>query len=350
MSWALLFLLFLFGNSALLNAQLNAQDTLEAKNFKAYMMEFLQLEEKDPGPTDFSLQYRIPGNGEGHIVVACYLRSQNLGCVPTLVKLFRDYKNGSQGSYRGKITFVIANPLELLESNRDNEGQLKISQLLQHQDRDRIEAIKESIQEADLFIEIFPELNEYSKSYYAFSFDQLSYELAKYLRFSETLVLSTEEEESALAAHARKFDVRALALHLNQKELSEAEALAAYQKSRQAVEFAMQAKSRNLLSKVSDIKFLTETLPELKEIYTIKQREDFEPSKNLDQNFHEFQSVKANEVLGSDKSGTEIKALFDGKVINVKNLTRDAAGLALPPFPRYLFKIAVPTELEKLLP
>ncbi len=346
MSWALLFLLFLFGNSG----RLNAQDTLEAKDFRAYMLEFLQLEEKDPGPTDFSLQYRIPGNGEGHIVVACYLRSQSLGCVPTIVKLFSDYKNGKQGSYRGKLTFVIANPLELLESNRDKEGQLKISQLLQHQDRDRIEAIKQSIRKADLLIEIFPELNEHSQNYYAFSFDQLSYELSKYLRFSETLVLSAEEEESALAAHARRFDVRSIALHLNQKELSEAEALAAYQKSRQAIEFAMQVKARNLLTKVADIKILTETLPELKEIYTIKQREDFEPSKKLDQNFHEFQNVKASEVLGRDKSETEIKAFFDGKIINVKNLTRDAAGLALPPFPRYLFKVIEPIELKKLLP
>jgi len=347
------------------------------RGFMSYMKELLEYDEPlmyQAQGVPFSVTWTNAPSSPRHVLIGCVIQAGELGCLPLIVDLFRDFKDGKLGAYQGRITLFVANPhaAARLNSNLPTwENMSFSSRSKQGIEKERAEELKKLFDGVEVFIEVTQKYDPTGLSYYSFDYDELTAEWANYLRASDTLIAppphnvathSTLEIENSMsmAEYSRQKGILTLSVTLAHKEKSEAALEASYKLARNAAEraFSMRSKISNLKD-IYDVvdqeqRFMKQVgQPEvenskLKNFYKTTHLEPFAAAEmSLLPEISNFKAVKKGEVIGNN-SELDIIAPADGFILNPQFPKRNAEGGALQPLPPYLYQIVEKVDLEKL--
>ncbi|MEZ4814854.1 MAG: hypothetical protein R3A80_06560 [Bdellovibrionota bacterium] len=357
----------------------NANDDLEAvkkelseRRYLSYMKELLTYDERGQYRAQgvpFSVTWTNDPESKQHILVGCVLKGRDLGCLPAMVNMFREFKEGNYNSYQGRITFFVENPqsISLLSSNLASEeniffGNDEAKHDFEKVEKDRAGELKKLLRNVDLFIQMKQTVSPIDKTFYSFPYDELTLEWARYLRASDTLIVPMKSNRKTMTDYARDLGVLTLSLEILQKK-DEADSveqkMKAYLLFRETVKNALFARGqvaslRGIYAVSDELEKISGPLPKLKNFYLTTYEEPFlgELTK-LEQELVDFSPLKSGTLLGyqegTDVVKTEIKAPRDGFVLHARYPKRDDMGATKEPFPRYLYQVIEKKEPLDLL-
>ncbi len=341
---------------ALISAQVLAENiatpkTFNKKSFREYFLEFRELRKEnsfqlrsDADPVPFSIT-RVKNNSARNIVVGCVLKGREMGCVPSVVELFKEFagvglnvdgkKNDGNGlgGYEGRLTFFFANPLTATQQAtgiQDEAIKSFGSGAEQSDEKTRAEQLKKLLTDADLFIEVSHHQGaalDNVKSVLSFPFTNITYMWAKYFRNVQNIVDITKSNSvdatkpMTMTEYARSVGIPAFSLELFPPNESEEAQMEAFQTTKTVVMRAMQGRGHVPDSKnLQGLRDITSELPEIKQLYSVVHSEPFTGFElKLKEGLKNFMPVKAGEVLGvHSESQVELKAPVDGFLFHPK--------------------------------
>ncbi len=348
------------------------------RGFMSYMKELLEYDEPHKFQAQgvpFSVTHTNAHSSKNHILIGCVIQKGELGCLPLIVDLFRDFKEGKIGAYQGRITFFVANPHAAARLNANFptwENMSFSSRSKQGLEKERADDLKKLFNGVEVFLEITQKYDPTGMSYYSFEYDDLTAEWANYLRAADTLITPPEynnathstlglENSMSMSEYSRQNGILTLSMTLAHKEKTEAALEASYKLARTAVERTLSLRSRiSLLQDIYDIVKKEKAFAKLAEVkqgaasvvlknfYQTTYLESFVvPELSLLPEIANFNELKKGEVIG--KSGAvDLLAPRDGFILNPQFPKRDEKGAALEPLPPYLFQMIEKVDLEKI--
>lgn len=355
------------------------KNQFRGRGFMSYMKELLEYDEplKDQAQgVPFSVTRTNNTSSPHHILIGCIIQTGELGCLPLIVDLFKDFKAGNLGSYQGRITLFVANPhaAALLNANLPNwENMSFSSRSKQGMEKERADDLKKLFRDVELFIELTQKYDPSGMSYYSFEYDDLAMKWASYLKASDTLITppahntlthSTLELENSmsLSEYSRQQGILTLSLTLAHKEKKEEAVETSYNLARTTVQRALSVRSRiSKLRNIYDIVAKEQALlkntsaagdssedPTLKNFYQTTYIQPFEnPQLSLLPEITNFKELKKGEVIGKN-GAQDLLAPADGFILKPQFPKRDENGAALEPLPSYLYQFIEKVDLEKL--